>query len=83
MFGIDFNEERDKGLLKIDKEFKKGLMRNMGFSKYLCPVCNAHLKDCPNGDLICLNTCHLPKQWQKRFSDKIGECSAVSAKVVK
>jgi len=55
---------------KIDENFKDSGLKLVGLSEYLCPNCNAHLRD-NNGELICLNACHLPKQWQINFNKKM------------
>lgn len=50
---------------KIDENFEGSLFERMDtYSGYLCPTCNAHLIK----SMICLNACHLPKQWQTNFS---------------
>jgi len=54
--------------VKEDKDFKGSIFEKLGHSKYMCPECKAHLKEA-DGELICLNACHLPKHWQKRFSN--------------
>jgi len=53
---------------KIDPNFKGSIFEELGHSKYLCPKCNAHLAK----DMICLNACHLPEHWQKRFAKKMS-----------
>ena len=62
MFGFDI--EKDE--LKEDTEFSGSIFEDIGYSKYLCPCCGSHLKE-SMGRLICLNACHLPIDWQKRF----------------
>ena len=64
MFGFDPKKDN----LVEDKKFKGSFNKQMGLSKWICPTCGAHLKE-SRGDLICLNTCHLPSHMQKRFSD--------------
>lgn len=54
-----------------DPNFKGSIFEKLGLSEYLCPECGAHLKETPS-DLICLNSCHLPKHWQKRFNSLIN-----------
>lgn len=68
MFG--FEPEKDD--LKEDKEFEGSLWEKIEYSKYLCPSCGAHLKE-SMGILICLNGCHLPVHWQKRFHKQMKE----------
>jgi len=72
MFGFDVEEDD----LKKDKEFEGSICEKLGYSKYLCPNpnCGAHLKE-SMGELICLNACHLPSHWQKRFSKQMAEIS--------
>ena len=65
VLGIDFNKERDTGKLKENP--KSPMIKLMGYSKYLCPKCNANLKEAENKDLICLNGCHMPKAMKKRM----------------
>jgi hypothetical protein len=72
MLGIDFNEEKNNGKLKKDEHFKGSFTEKLGFSEFICPECKAHLKDV-DGDLICLNGCHMPKQWQDRFTKIVSE----------
>jgi len=59
---------------KKDPNFKGSIFERLGFSEYLCPECNAHLKK-SGGEYICLNSCHLPKHMQKRMSDMMKEIS--------
>jgi len=70
--GIDFNKELKEMKLKKDKNFKGSLAEKLGFSEYFCPKCKAHLKK-TNDDLICLNACHLPKEWKKDFHNLMKE----------
>ena len=72
MFGIDFNKEREQHELEIDKHYKENSLMGKIFSKYLCPKCNAHLKECDNGDIICLNSCHLSESSRKRLQKSIS-----------
>ena len=65
MFGMGFDPVKDD--LKEDPAFKGSIWEKLEQSKYLCPECGAHLK-ASEGELICLNSCHLPKHWQRRFS---------------
>lgn len=57
-----------------DPNFKDSIFEKLGLSEYLCPECDAHLKESGN-ELICLNACHLPKHIQKRMSDVMKEIS--------
>lgn len=68
VFGICFDIEKDN--LKVDENFHNSIWATMGYTKYLCPKCNNHLKD-SGGELICLNGCHMPEQWQKRFHNNM------------
>ena len=68
MFG--FEPEKDN--LKEDKDFEDGIWKKLGYSKYICPTCGAHLKE-SRGSLICLNACHLPNHWQKRFNKQMQD----------
>ena len=70
MFGMGFDPKKDE--LKEDPNFKGSGAEMLGQSKYLCPECGAHLKE-SEGELICLNSCHLPKHWQRRFSKMMAE----------
>ena len=65
-FGICFDVEKDH--LKADDKFKGSIWEQLEYSKYLCPTCGTHLKE-SMGELICLNGCHMPTQWQKRFHE--------------
>ena len=65
-FRICFDVEKDH--LKVDERFKGSIWEQLEYSKYLCPECGTHLKE-SIGELICLNGCHMPKQWQKRFHE--------------
>lgn len=67
---FSFDVEQDD--LKEDKNFKGSLWEKLEYSKYICPSCGAHLKE-SMGDLICLNACHLPPHWQKRFNKQMSE----------
>jgi hypothetical protein len=59
MFGFDKE--------KLKKAPANEFMKTMGFSEYLCPKCGANLKEASDGDLICLNACHLSSDMQVRF----------------
>lgn len=73
MLGIDFNIEKEKGKLKEDYRFYKSIWQRLGYTRFLCPKCNAHLKEAENGDLICLNGCHMPKEMLDNFQKKMVE----------
>ncbi len=60
--------------VKKDPSFQDSIFEELGFSEYLCPECNAHLKKAGSG-LICLNACHLPKQMQKSMSNIMKKIS--------
>ena len=62
-----FSFDPIKDQLKEDKEFTGSIWEKIGYSKYICPNCKAHLKSTETG-LICLNTCHLPKVMQHDFA---------------
>ena len=64
---LGFNKDE----VRKDSNFKDSIFEKVGLSEYLCPECNAHLKE-SSGDLICLNACHLPKHWQKRMSNAMS-----------
>jgi hypothetical protein len=63
--------------LKKDGDFRGSIFDKLELSEYLCPVCEAHLKE-SCGELICLNACHLPKQWQMNFDKITKEMRKVS-----
>lgn len=67
---ISFDVKKDN--LKEDKDFENSIWKQLEYSKYLCPTCNAHLKE-SMGSLICLNGCHLPEHWQKRFHQQMKD----------
>ncbi len=60
------NQDWLKAEKEIDEEFKGSVFEEIGMDKQLCPTCGAHLKVI-DGDLICLNACHLVKQSQSKF----------------
>ena len=68
-----FDPKRDD--LQIDNDFENSIWKKLEYSKYLCPTCGAHLKE-SMGSLICLNACHLPVHWQKRFHKKMQDVVA-------
>lgn len=68
MLGIDFNKEKKEGTLKVEKDFKGGIWEQLGYTHYICPECAAHLKEADNGDLICLNGCHMTERMRNNFS---------------
>lgn len=43
---------------EIDPEFAGSIFERLGLSPVICPTCKAHCKEA-NGELICLNICHL------------------------
>ena len=63
-----------KSEAKKDSTFKGSIFEKLGLSEYLCPECDAHLKE-SESDLICLNACHLPKHMQKRMSEMMKAIS--------
>lgn len=67
---LGFEPEKDN--LKEDKDFEDSIWKKLGYSKYLCPTCSAHLKESMD-TLICLNACHLPNHWQKRFNKQMQD----------
>jgi hypothetical protein len=68
--------------MKTDEKFKGSIFDKVGMSPYLCPSCEAHLKE-TDGELICLNGCHLPMQWQINFSKEMAKLSAFKKSVKK
>lgn len=67
---LGFEPEKDN--LKEDKDFENSIWKKLDYSKYICPTCGAHLKE-SMGSLICLNACHLPTHWQKRFNRQMQD----------
>lgn len=68
MMGIDFNKEGENGELKVGKDFEGSIWQRLGYTKYLCPKCPAYLKKADNGDLICLNGCHMSEGMRCRMA---------------
>lgn len=71
MLGIDFNRERTNGELKKDEKFKNSIWKKLGYTNYFCPKCSAHLREANNGDIICLNGCHMTEEMRSEFSKEM------------
>jgi hypothetical protein len=57
----------------VDENFEGSIFERMGFSKYLCPKCKAHLWKARDGSLICLNGCHLSPSALRLFESLIEQ----------
>jgi hypothetical protein len=59
--------------LIVDKDFEGSIFERMGFTKYLCPKCGAHLWKARDGSLVCLNGCHLSPSTLRLFKSLIEQ----------
>ena len=51
----------------MDPNFEGSIHQQLGMSDILCPTCQAHCSLDSDGNLICLNACHLIPESQERF----------------
>lgn len=51
---------------QVDTNFEGSFYQKLGLSDILCSTCGAHCK-VVDGNLICLNACHLIPESQDRF----------------
>ncbi|HWY39076.1 MAG TPA: hypothetical protein VNY73_10990 [Bacteroidia bacterium] len=48
-----------------DKNYRFSSAEFLGLSEWVCPHCHSHISQ-ENGDIICLNSCHLKKKRSKK-----------------
>jgi len=56
----------DSKIKQVDPNFEGSIHQKLGLSDILCSTCGAHCK-VSNGELICLNACHLVSEAQETF----------------
>lgn len=61
-----YNEKWMNTVKEVDPDFRGSIHQKLGLTDILCPTCGAHCK-LSNGELICLNACHLLPDEQEIF----------------
>lgn len=52
---------------EVDPQFEGSISQALGLTDKLCPTCHAHLGETDDGELICLNGCHMELQYRELF----------------